>query len=85
LANETIEPSASIDPVTHEIIQRKLLSVVDEMAIVMTKTSMIPVVYEVLDFTCGICKSDQRFARDETAHDMEPIVLSYQRHLRPMQ
>lgn len=50
-------PSASIDPVTHEIIQGKLLSVVDEMAIVMTKTSMSPVIYEVLDFACGICNA----------------------------
>jgi N-methylhydantoinase B len=60
LANESIEPSAPIDPVTHEIIQGRLLSVVDEMTIVMTKTSMIPVVLRDLDFTCGICKSDQR-------------------------
>src|SRR5882762_58787 len=49
--------SASIDPVTHEIIQGKLLSVVDEMAIVMTKTSMSRVIYEVLDFACGICNA----------------------------
>ncbi|CAI2931843.1 hydantoinase B/oxoprolinase family protein [Aminobacter niigataensis] len=46
-----------IDPVTHEILQGKLLSIVDEMAIVMTKTSMSPVIYEVLDFACGICDS----------------------------
>jgi N-methylhydantoinase B len=57
LAIETIKPSASIDPITHEIIQGKLLSVVDEMAIVMTKTSMSPVIYEVLDFACGICNA----------------------------
>lgn len=41
-----------IDPVTHEIIQGKLLSVVDEMAIVITRASMSPVIYEVLDFAC---------------------------------
>jgi N-methylhydantoinase B len=62
LASESIKPfettklSASIDPVTHEI-QGKLLSVVDEMAIVMTRTSMSPVIYEVLDFACGICNA----------------------------
>jgi N-methylhydantoinase B len=27
------------------------------MAIVMTKTSMSPVIYEVLDFACGICNA----------------------------
>lgn len=50
-------PSASIDPVAYEIIQGKVFSVVDEMAIVMTKTSMRPVIYEVLDFACGICNA----------------------------
>jgi N-methylhydantoinase B len=47
----------SIDPITHEIIQGKLLAIVDEMAAVMTRTSMSPVIYEVLDFACGICDS----------------------------
>lgn len=47
-----------LSAVTHEIIQGKLLSAVDEMAIVMARTSMSPVIYEVLDFACGICGSD---------------------------
>lgn len=46
------------DPVTHEILNGKLLATVDEMAIVMTRTSMSPVIYEVLDFACGICNKD---------------------------
>lgn len=45
----------TVDPVTLEIIHGKLLSVVDEMAVVMSRTSMSPVIYEVLDFACGIC------------------------------
>lgn len=48
----------AVDPVTQEIIQGKLLSIVDEMGIVMSRTSMSPVIYEVLDFACGICTSD---------------------------
>lgn len=48
----------SVDPVTYEIIQGKLLAIVDEMAIVMMKTSMSPVIYEVLDFACGVCNAD---------------------------
>jgi N-methylhydantoinase B len=44
-----------LDPVTHEIIQGKLLAIADEMAIVMKRTSMSPVIYEVLDFACGVC------------------------------
>lgn len=43
------------DPVTREIINGKLLAIVDEMAIVLARASMSPVVYEVLDFACGIC------------------------------
>ncbi|MZR29836.1 hydantoinase B/oxoprolinase family protein [Sneathiella litorea] len=46
-----------LDVVTAEIISGKLLALVDEMAIIMAKTSMSPVIYEVLDFACGICTS----------------------------
>lgn len=54
-AGPRVSGGSDIDPVTHEILQGKLLAIVDEMAIVMTKTSMSPVIYEVLDFACGIC------------------------------
>lgn len=52
-----IEPASRRRPdtVTHEIIVGKLLATVDEMAIVLARASMSPVVYEVLDFACGIC------------------------------
>lgn len=43
------------DAVTHEVIVGKLLALVDEMAIVLARASMSPVVYEVLDFACGLC------------------------------
>lgn len=46
-----------VDPVTLEIVQGKLLSIVDEMSVVMQRTSMSPVIYEVLDFACGICSA----------------------------
>ncbi|MGX5777130.1 hydantoinase B/oxoprolinase family protein [Methylorubrum zatmanii] len=52
------EGTAELTAVTHEIIQGKLLSAVDEMAIVMARTSMSPVIYEVLDFACGLCRAD---------------------------
>ncbi len=38
-----------------EIIEGKLLAAVDEMGIVLARASMSPVIYEVLDFACGIC------------------------------
>jgi N-methylhydantoinase B len=59
----TAEPSRSTsaadrqpaDAVTREVITGKLLAIVDEMAIVLARASMSPVIYEVLDFACGIC------------------------------
>ena len=45
----------SADAVTREVIIGKLLATVDEMAIVLARASMSPVIYEVLDFACGIC------------------------------
>lgn len=50
-----IEIRGKVDAITLEIVQGKLLSIVDEMGIVMQRTSMSPVIYEVLDFACGIC------------------------------
>ncbi|MBT9372279.1 hydantoinase B/oxoprolinase family protein [Rhizobium sp. CSW-27] len=47
-----------VDPVTQEIIEGKLLATVDEMGIVMARTSMSPVIYEVLDFACGVLTAE---------------------------
>ena len=46
---------AGADGVTREIIRGKLLALADEMGIVIARTSMSPVIYEVLDFACGLC------------------------------
>jgi N-methylhydantoinase B len=46
---------ASGDTVTLEIIRGKLVAVADEMGLVLARSSMSPVIYEVLDFACGIC------------------------------
>lgn len=51
---------SSLDPVTAEIIRGKLLAVADEMGIVLARSSMSPVIYEVLDFACGICDRDSQ-------------------------
>lgn len=47
-----------IDPVTQEIVEGKLAATVDEMGIVMARTSMSPVIYEVLDFACGLLTAE---------------------------
>ncbi len=43
------------DSITQEIIRGKLLATADEMGIVISRCSMSPVIYEVLDFACGVC------------------------------
>jgi N-methylhydantoinase B/acetone carboxylase, alpha subunit len=50
--------TVTVDPVTQEIIEGKLIATVDEMGIVMARTSMSPVIYEVLDFACGLLTSE---------------------------
>jgi len=43
------------DAFSREIIRNKLLALTSEMGVVLARTSMSPIVYEVLDFACGIC------------------------------
>src|SRR3954469_3556627 len=42
------------DAFTVEIVKDKLNAAADEMAVVLARTSMSPIVYEVLDFACGL-------------------------------
>ncbi len=42
------------DPFTLEIVKDKLHAAADEMGVVLARTSMSPIVYEVLDFACGL-------------------------------
>ena len=44
----------ALDPFTLEIIKAKLLAIASEMSVVLARTSMSPIIYEVLDFACGI-------------------------------
>lgn len=44
----------TIDPFTLEIIKAKLLAISVEMGVVLARTSMSPIIYEVLDFACGL-------------------------------
>jgi N-methylhydantoinase B len=47
-----------IDPFTLEIVKDKLLAAADEMGVVLARTSMSPIVYEVLDFACGLTDAE---------------------------
>jgi len=44
----------AVDAFTLEIVKEKLSAAADEMGVVLARTSMSPIVYEVLDFACGI-------------------------------
>ena len=46
-------PSCGV--VDAEIIRGKLEATADEMGLVLARASMSPVIYEILDFACGIC------------------------------
>jgi N-methylhydantoinase B len=48
------------DPFTVEILKDKLAAMADEMGVVLARTSMSPIVYEVLDFACGITDARAR-------------------------
>lgn len=44
-----------MDKITLDIIWGKLQATSDEMGVVLAKASMSPIIYEVLDFACGLC------------------------------
>ena len=48
------------DAFTREVVRNKLLAIAGEMGIVLARTSMSPIVYEVLDFACGITDAEAR-------------------------
>jgi N-methylhydantoinase B len=48
------------DPFTVEILKDKLAATADEMGVVLARTSMSPIVYEVLDFACGVTDAEGR-------------------------
>jgi hypothetical protein len=62
--------------VTQEIIKGKLLATVDEMAIVLARASMSPVVYEVLDFACGICDAHGELVAQTNGTLSSPTIPS---------
>src|SRR5258708_37199533 len=55
-----------VDIVTLEIIRGKLLALADEMGIVLARTAMSPVIYEVLYFACGLCDPDGQLGAPTT-------------------
>src|SRR5215470_10949727 len=55
--NRSKTPSSdqsTIDPFTLEIIKESLIAIGDEMFIATQRTSMSTIIYEVLDYACGL-------------------------------
>ena len=48
------------DAFEQEIIKNKLLAIADEMLVVLTRTSMSPIVYEILDCSTGVTDAQGR-------------------------
>ncbi|WP_412518724.1 hydantoinase B/oxoprolinase family protein [Staphylococcus simulans] len=46
--------SYNTDPFTYEVIKDALISTGEEMFIALSRTSMSPIIYEVLDYACGL-------------------------------
>ena len=46
--------TSQLDAFSLEIVKDKLAAAADEMGVVLARTSMSPIVYEVLDYACGV-------------------------------
>ena len=64
--------AARADAFTREVIRNKLLAIASEMGIVLARTSMSPIVYEVLDFACGITDAEARVIAQTTVSVSSP-------------
>jgi N-methylhydantoinase B len=60
MSTPPVGPAPRDDAFTREIIRNKLLAIASEMGVVLARTSMSPIVYEVLDFACGLCDATGR-------------------------
>lgn len=49
-----VAPAREIDPFTVEIVKDALIAIGDEMFVALQRTSMSPIIYEVLDFGSGL-------------------------------
>ncbi|MFS0646874.1 hydantoinase B/oxoprolinase family protein [Siminovitchia sp. 179-K 8D1 HS] len=50
----------NINPFTLEVIKDSLMSIGDEMFLALARTSMSPIIYEVLDYACGLTDAKGR-------------------------
>ena len=53
LRTQTLPGSGEIDPVTVEVIRRRLVSIADEVDVNITRTAFSPYIYEYKDYAVG--------------------------------
>lgn len=53
----TVNIYSKVNPFTLEIVKESLVSIGDEMFYTLGRTSMSPIIYEVLDYACGLTDS----------------------------
>ncbi len=58
------DPNAEIDPVTFEVLRNAFTALVDEMTVVLERTSHSPVVSDGRDFSAALCDRDGRLAAE---------------------
>src|SRR5215216_7320357 len=52
--SSVLSPQSSVDPFTIEIVKEGLNAIGDEMFVSLQRTSKSPIIYEVLDYCCGL-------------------------------
>ena len=57
-AGARVGEAASVDPVTVEVIRRRLTAIADQVDLNITRTAFSPLVYEYKDYAVGIVDAD---------------------------
>lgn len=72
------------DPFTLEVIKHGLAAAADEMFVTLGKSSMSPIIYEVLDYACGITDGAGRLVRQSSGITgfLASLTLTVQHVLR---
>ncbi len=52
--------AAALDPVTVEVIRRRLVAIADEVDVNITRTAFSPYIYEYKDYAVGIVDASRR-------------------------
>ncbi|HEY8341551.1 MAG TPA: hydantoinase B/oxoprolinase family protein [Calditerricola sp.] len=71
------EQNRVLDPFTIEIIKESLIAASDEMFYALARTSMSTIIYEVLDYACGLTDDDGRLIAQSNGVTLFQGILTY--------